>query len=104
MAQSTILEDGASVTKAPVEQLPYRFDFDPLLPADAILNTYAVSLVAGSDGVLAVDSVALATGSRKVDFRVKAGTSGKTYTLECVVTSNENPTRTKRATLIVKVI
>jgi hypothetical protein len=59
--------------------------------------------VSGPDALLVSASVALASGNRKVNYRLSAGTLGATYTVTCQIVTNESPAQTDERSIQVLV-
>ncbi len=93
MSQTSILP-GSRVTKDPRAKRPYQFDFDDLIAAGGEIVDQDLEVTGtDNDGQLTIDSVALASGSRKVNFRAVGGTLGVVYTVNCWIQTNETPVR-----------
>ena len=82
------LKDPASVRNA-------QFDYDTsFLTAGVEITGTPTVTVSGPDAVLTIASVGLATGNRKVNYKISAGTLGERYTVTCQIVTNESPAQT----------
>lgn len=107
MSTPIYIAPGQTVTKDPAAERIYQFDWDALLATSVeIAGTPTVTIVAlNGEGaaLLTSDNVAKATGNRKVNVRIKAGTVGATYSVTCQIVTNESPTQTEERTFFVRV-
>lgn len=99
MATITV-DDKALVTKHPLAQLVYTFDYDAdnLAPGVTITtSTMTISVLHGDNTVTpaSIDSVGLLSGSRKTTFRLIAGVNGTKYRVQNEAVTSETPAQKK---------
>jgi hypothetical protein len=106
---SLTVQDGATITKDPVDAKVYVFDWDAqhLGSGVEITGTPTVTPVAISGDTtttpLTVSNVSLLTGNRKVQFRANAGAVGSKWRLDCQIVTNETPAQTIERSVFVLV-
>lgn len=99
MSQITV-QDGGLVSKHPLAQLVYEFDYDAEnldAAVTIITSTMTLTVVKGQNTVTpaVLDNAAISAGNRKTSFRLTAGVSGTTYRVRNEATTSESPAQVK---------